>query len=92
MIFLFLHLQVSENSQVLIIPDVIVYGDIYCTESRLTFSGNCMNVESSSVNATEETFSCEWTIEDIIKIESQWHLEVSSASLHLWVDGDFYDT
>ncbi|CAA7037749.1 unnamed protein product [Microthlaspi erraticum] len=77
------HEVVSENSQVLIIPDVIVYGDIYCTESRLTFSGNCMNVESSSVNATEETFSCEWTIEDIIKIESQWYLEVETAFVNV---------
>uniref|UniRef100_A0A1J3JAS1 Putative ubiquitin-like-specific protease 2A n=1 Tax=Noccaea caerulescens TaxID=107243 RepID=A0A1J3JAS1_NOCCA len=77
------HEVVSENSQVLIIPDVIVYGDIYCTKSRLAFSSNCMNVESSSVNATEETFSREWTIEDIIKIESQWYLEVETAVVNV---------
>ncbi|KAL1215843.1 putative ubiquitin-like-specific protease 2A [Cardamine amara subsp. amara] len=73
----------SENSQVLITPDVIIYGDIYCTNSKLTFSRNCMNVESSSVNATKETFSSQWTIEDIIKIESQWCLEVETAFVNV---------
>jgi sentrin-specific protease 7 len=72
-----------ENAQVLIIPDVIIYGDIYCTNSKLTFSRNCMNVESSSVNATKGTFSCQWTIEDIIKIESQWCLEVETAFVNV---------
>ncbi|KFK29984.1 hypothetical protein AALP_AA7G202600 [Arabis alpina] len=73
----------SENSQVLINPDVVVYGDIYCTNSKLTFSRNCMNVESSSVNATKETFCCRWTIEDIIRIESQWCLEVETAFVNV---------
>ena len=84
-LFLFLHIQDPENAQVLIIPDVIIYGDIYCTNSKLTFSRNCMNVESSSVNATKGTFSCQWTIEDIIKIESQWCLEVSSVRSSFYV-------
>lgn len=79
LILLCLHLQDSENSQVLIIPDVIIYGDIYCTNSKLTFSRNCVSVESSSVNATKGTFSCQWTIEDIVRIESQWCSEVISA-------------
>ncbi|CAH2077000.1 unnamed protein product [Thlaspi arvense] len=73
----------SENSQVLIFPDVIVYGDIYCTNSKLTFSRDCMNVESSSVNATTETFGCQWTIEDIIRIESQWCSEVETAFVNV---------
>ncbi|CAH8274455.1 unnamed protein product [Arabidopsis lyrata] len=72
-----------ENAQVLIIPDVIVYGDIYCTNSKLTFSRNCISVESSSVNATKGTFSSQWTIEDIIKIESQWCLEVETAFVNV---------
>jgi sentrin-specific protease 7 len=42
-----------------------------------------MNVESSSVNATKGTFSCQWTIEDIIKIESQWCLEVETAFVNV---------
>ncbi|KAL0833589.1 hypothetical protein Bca101_085478 [Brassica carinata] len=73
----------SENSQVLIIPDVIIYGDIYCTNSKLTFSRNCMSVESSSVNATKGTFSCQWTIEDIVRIESQWCSEVETALVNV---------
>ncbi|VVB10515.1 unnamed protein product [Arabis nemorensis] len=73
----------SENPKVLINPDVIVYGDIYCTNSKLTFSSNCMNVESSSVNATKGTFSCQWKIEDIIRIESQWCLEVETAFVNV---------
>ncbi|KAL0872660.1 hypothetical protein Bca101_022365 [Brassica carinata] len=69
----------SENSQVLIIPDFIIYGDIYCTNSKLTFSRNCMSFESSSVNATKVTFSCQWAIEDIVRIESQWCSELETA-------------
>ncbi|EOA16067.1 hypothetical protein CARUB_v10004200mg [Capsella rubella] len=72
-----------ENAQLLITPDVIIYGDIYCTNSKLTFSRSCMNVESSSVNATKGTFSCQWRIEDIIKIESQWCLEVETAFVNV---------
>ncbi|XP_010432536.1 PREDICTED: probable ubiquitin-like-specific protease 2A isoform X1 [Camelina sativa] len=72
-----------EIAQVLINPDVIIYGDIYCTNSKLTFSRSCMNVESSSVNATKGTFSCQWRIEDIIKIESQWCLEVETAFVNV---------
>lgn len=78
MLFIFLYFQDSENSQVLIIPDFIIYGDTYCTNSKLTFSRNCMSVESSSVNATKGTFSCRWAIEDIVRIESQWCSEVIS--------------
>ncbi|XP_024005394.1 probable ubiquitin-like-specific protease 2A [Eutrema salsugineum] len=77
------HEVASENSQVLILPDVIIYGDIYCTNSKLTFSRNCMNVESSSVNATKETFCCQWKIEEIIRIESQWCSEVEAAFVNV---------
>ncbi|KAF8045132.1 hypothetical protein N665_5560s0001, partial [Sinapis alba] len=73
----------SENSQVLIIPDFIIYGDIYCTNSKLTFSRNCMSVESSSVNATKGTFSCHWEIKDIFRIESQWCSEVETAVVNV---------
>ncbi|KAL0726395.1 hypothetical protein Bca4012_022488 [Brassica carinata] len=73
----------SENSHVLIIPDFIIYGDIYCTNSKLTFSRNCMSVESSSVNATKGTFSCQWAIEDIVRIESQWCSEVETALVNV---------
>ncbi|KAF2585503.1 hypothetical protein F2Q70_00034008 [Brassica cretica] len=73
----------SENPQVLIIPDVIIYGEIYCTNSKLTFSRNCMTVESSSVNATKGTFSCQWAIEDIVRIESQWCSEVETAFVNV---------
>ncbi|KAJ4873529.1 Cysteine proteinases superfamily protein [Raphanus sativus] len=73
----------SENSHVLIIPDFIIYGDIYCTNSKLTFSRNCMSVESSSVNATKGTFSCKWAIEDIVRIESQWCSELETAVVNV---------
>ncbi|KAJ0252020.1 ubiquitin-like-specific protease 2A [Hirschfeldia incana] len=73
----------SKSSQVLIIPDFIIYGDIYCTNSKLTFSCNCMSVESSSVNATKGTFSCQWAIEDIVRIESQWCSEVETAVVNV---------
>ncbi|CAH8384557.1 unnamed protein product [Eruca vesicaria subsp. sativa] len=82
--FIFLHLQDSETSQVIMIPDFIIYGEIYCTNSKLTFSRNCMRIESSSVNATTGTFSCQWEIEDIVRIESQWCSEVvGTASVNV---------
>lgn len=69
------------NNAVVISPDFILNGDMYYTESQVTFSCNCIKVEGSTVNGTKETFSFEWSIDDIISIESTWCGRVSSLEL-----------
>ncbi|XP_010530649.1 PREDICTED: probable ubiquitin-like-specific protease 2A isoform X2 [Tarenaya hassleriana] len=46
-------------------------------------SDSYVEVEGSSVNATKGTFRCQWAVEDIFKIESQWSLEVETAIVNL---------
>lgn len=61
---------------VTVLPDFILYGDMYCTASRLTFSRSCIKLEGSIVNGTSETFSFQWAAGDIVTIESHWCAEV----------------
>lgn len=65
------------NNAVVVFPDVILYEDIYCTDSRLTFSRSYIRVEGSIVNGAKGTFNVEWAISDIISIESEWCQRVS---------------
>ncbi|KAK0590747.1 hypothetical protein LWI29_031205 [Acer saccharum] len=71
------------NMTVVVSPDFIVYRDIYCTESRLTFSCSCIKLEGSTVNGTKEKYNFEWAIGDVTKIESEWCGEVESAMINL---------
>ncbi|KAK3185160.1 hypothetical protein Dsin_032446 [Dipteronia sinensis] len=71
------------NITVVVSPDFIVYRDIYCTESRLTFSCSCIKLEGSTVNGTKEKYNFEWAIGDVTKIESEWCGEVESAMINL---------
>ncbi|KAL5855045.1 hypothetical protein ACOSQ4_004847 [Xanthoceras sorbifolium] len=71
------------NMTVVVSPDFIVYRDIYCTETRLTFSCSCIKVEGSTVNGTKGTINFEWAIGDVTKIESKWCGEVESAVINL---------
>ncbi|KAI9177406.1 hypothetical protein LWI28_014836 [Acer negundo] len=71
------------NMTVVVSPDFIVYRDIYCTESRLTFSCSCIKLEGSTVNGTKQKYNFEWAIGDVTKIESEWCGEVESAMINL---------
>ncbi|KAJ8768876.1 hypothetical protein K2173_023871 [Erythroxylum novogranatense] len=71
--------------EVFIFPDFFLFGDLYCTESRLIFSESCIRVEASTVNGTKGKFNARWPIIDIIKVESQWcrRVETAIVNLHL---------
>ncbi|XP_020537888.1 probable ubiquitin-like-specific protease 2A isoform X2 [Jatropha curcas] len=71
------------NNAVVIFPDFILYDDIYCTESRLTFSSSCISVEGSTVNGAKGSFKAKWAIGDIMSIESEWWGRVETAMLNL---------
>ncbi|KAK9286910.1 hypothetical protein L1049_015317 [Liquidambar formosana] len=75
----------NVNMTVVVSPDFIMYGDIYCTESLLTFSCCTIKLEGSIVNGSKRKFSFEWTIDDIVNIESQWcgRVETAIINLHL---------
>uniref|UniRef100_A0A2P2M0A4 Putative ubiquitin-like-specific protease 2A isoform X2 n=1 Tax=Rhizophora mucronata TaxID=61149 RepID=A0A2P2M0A4_RHIMU len=60
------------NKAVIVFPDFILFGDLYCTESRLTFSRCCIKVEGSTVNGEKGTFNAEWPVGDIVDFESEW--------------------
>lgn len=63
---------------VTVFPDFILYGDTYCTETRLTFSCSCIKLEGSLVNGISETFNFEWATGDIVTVESHWCEMVSN--------------
>ncbi|KAJ9174962.1 hypothetical protein P3X46_013554 [Hevea brasiliensis] len=72
------------NNAVVVFPDFILYEDMYCTESRLTFLRSCIRVEGSIVNGATGTFNIEWALDDVISIESEWCRRVETAMINLY--------
>ncbi|KAI4296439.1 hypothetical protein L6164_036396 [Bauhinia variegata] len=64
-----------------VVPDFVMYGNIYSTQSWLTFSCESIRLEESTVNGNRTSFELEWTVEDIIKIESCWCDQVKTAMI-----------
>jgi sentrin-specific protease 7 len=60
-----------------VFPDFIIYGDVYCTKCRLTFSNRCIKLEGSTVNGLKENINFEWDIGAITRIKSEWSGRVS---------------
>ncbi|KAJ6860177.1 ubiquitin-like-specific protease 2B isoform X2 [Populus alba x Populus x berolinensis] len=71
------------NSTVAVFPDYILCGDIYGTESCLTFSGSSIRMEGSTANGVKGIFNAEWNLDDIISIESEWCEMVTTAMVYL---------
>jgi sentrin-specific protease 7 len=65
-------LQDYTNYTVAVFPDYILCGDIYGTESCLTFSGSSIRMEGSTANGVKGIFNAEWNLDDLISIESEW--------------------
>ncbi|XP_043713348.1 probable ubiquitin-like-specific protease 2B [Telopea speciosissima] len=62
----------NANTAIAVSPDFVRYGDGYSTESLLTFSCSFIKLEVLTTCGNKESFSFEWTIDDLIGIESQW--------------------
>ncbi|XP_031263904.1 probable ubiquitin-like-specific protease 2A isoform X2 [Pistacia vera] len=71
------------KKKVIVFPDFILYREMYCTMSRITFSCSSIKVEGSTVNGTNGTLSFECNVGDIIKIQSAWHGRVETAIINL---------
>ncbi|KAJ0078392.1 hypothetical protein Patl1_37126 [Pistacia atlantica] len=71
------------KKKVIVFPDFILYREMYCTMSRITFSCSSIKVEGSTVNGTSGTLSFECNVGDIIKIQSAWHGRVETAIINL---------
>ncbi|OMO85248.1 Peptidase C48, SUMO/Sentrin/Ubl1 [Corchorus capsularis] len=73
----------TENVQVVIAPDFILYKGIYSTECQLTFSKTSLKCKGLTVNGTKKKFSFVWTVGDIISIEAQWCEGLETAIINL---------
>ncbi|OMO63498.1 Peptidase C48, SUMO/Sentrin/Ubl1 [Corchorus olitorius] len=73
----------TENVQVVIAPDFMLYKGIYSTECQLIFSKTSLKCKGLTVNGTKKKFSFVWTVGDIISIEAQWWEGVETAIINL---------
>ncbi|KAF9679043.1 hypothetical protein SADUNF_Sadunf07G0099000 [Salix dunnii] len=71
------------NNTVAVFPDYILCGDVYGAEYCLTFSGSSIRMEGSTANGVKGIFNAEWTIGDIISIESEWCGMVTTAMVYI---------
>ncbi|CAM8937677.1 unnamed protein product [Rhodiola kirilowii] len=71
------------NKKVVVSPDSIMYENIYCTDSTLTFTACTVELVGSFVDLNKETFCFEWPVTTILKIESQWCPDVETAVIKL---------
>ncbi|XP_054801820.1 probable ubiquitin-like-specific protease 2A isoform X2 [Prosopis cineraria] len=78
----------GEKKVVDVNPDFILYGDIYSTDSRLTFSCSSVKLEGSAVNGSGETYKFEWSIDNVIKIVSCWCEQVETAMINLFLTSE----
>ncbi|XP_027774375.1 probable ubiquitin-like-specific protease 2A isoform X2 [Solanum pennellii] len=78
---------------VVVKPDHIMYEDTYSTSSILTFSCSSIKLEGSF--GMKLPFTSEWTLCDIITINSEWCKSVETALVELYLkckDSDVYNT
>ncbi|KAL6964223.1 Ulp1 peptidase [Sarracenia purpurea var. burkii] len=71
------------ETTVVVSPDYIIYEARHCPKSLLIFSCCRIKVEGSLACGTKGPFSFEWTVGDIINIESQWYAQVETAVINL---------
>uniref|UniRef100_A0A0V0HZB6 Putative ovule protein n=1 Tax=Solanum chacoense TaxID=4108 RepID=A0A0V0HZB6_SOLCH len=74
-------------------PDHIMYEDTYSTSSILTFSCSSIKLEGSF--GMRLPFTSEWTLCDIITINSEWCKSVETALVELYLkskDSDVANT
>ncbi|PIA52315.1 hypothetical protein AQUCO_01000286v1 [Aquilegia coerulea] len=73
------------NMAVVLHPDYLIYKDLYCTESSLSFSSNCIKLEGQNAYGRKQFISYEWSNVDIIDIESRWYARVETALIKLLI-------
>ncbi|KAM7479032.1 hypothetical protein LguiA_027245 [Lonicera macranthoides] len=71
------------QTMVVLFPNYIIYGDIYSSESRLTFSRSCIKLDGSTLYGAKAPFSLLWAVTDILNIDAQWCEQLKTATLNL---------
>ncbi|XVF67282.1 hypothetical protein PTKIN_Ptkin10aG0108300 [Pterospermum kingtungense] len=77
------HESETENAEVVVSPDFMLFRGNYCTEGQLTFSKTSLKFDGLTVNGTKEKFSFIWTVGDIISIAAEWIERVQTAIMNL---------
>ncbi|KAK9097163.1 hypothetical protein Sjap_022660 [Stephania japonica] len=75
----------ENNMAVDVVPDYLIYGDRYCTESLLTFSCSGIKLEGRNACGSKELLCFEWEITEIDEIKSQWFARVETALVNLCI-------
>uniref|UniRef100_A0A7N0TW01 Ubiquitin-like protease family profile domain-containing protein n=1 Tax=Kalanchoe fedtschenkoi TaxID=63787 RepID=A0A7N0TW01_KALFE len=78
----------TRKRKVVVYPDSIMYGNISCTDSILTFKTNTIKLKGPFVDKNKETFCFEWSINILLKIESQWWQDVETAVIKLYFQSE----
>ncbi|XP_026664344.2 probable ubiquitin-like-specific protease 2B isoform X2 [Phoenix dactylifera] len=73
---------VDDNMAVIVFPDYVIYKNMLCGDSRLTFFTDCIKIECSDVSGNGK-FVLECAIADIIYIHRQWSGSVEAALVKL---------
>ncbi|KAM3219792.1 putative ubiquitin-like-specific protease 2A isoform X1 [Capsicum annuum] len=73
--------QCDTKVPVVVKPDHIMYEDTYSTSSVLTFS--CSSIKLEGFFGTKLPFTSEWTLCDILTINSEWCKSVETALVEL---------
>ncbi|KAG1358692.1 putative ubiquitin-like-specific protease [Cocos nucifera] len=76
--------MVGDNMAIIVFPDYVIYKNMLCGESRLTFFTDCIKIEFSDASGNGK-FVLECAIADIIYIYRQWSGSVEAALVKLCV-------
>lgn len=67
-----------------IFADYVIHGGISYGESQVVFSADCIKIKCSDAIGSDEKFSSEWAVADIVHIVCRWSGSVSFGHLVLF--------
>ncbi|URE25651.1 Ulp1 protease family, C-terminal catalytic domain [Musa troglodytarum] len=80
----------SNQMGIKIFPDYVIHGSTSYGESQVVFSADCIKIKCSDAIGSDEKFSSEWAVADIVHIVCRWSgsfLEVRfSVNDMCWMD------
>ncbi|URE25660.1 Ulp1 protease family, C-terminal catalytic domain [Musa troglodytarum] len=73
----------SNQMGIKIFPDYVIHGSTSYGESQVVFSADCIKIKCSDAIGSDEKFSSEWAVADIVHIVCRWSGSVTTASVKL---------
>ncbi|XP_009415107.2 probable ubiquitin-like-specific protease 2B isoform X2 [Musa acuminata AAA Group] len=73
----------SNQMGIKIFADYVIHGGISYGESQVVFSADCIKIKCSDAIGSDEKFSSEWAVADIVHIVCRWSGSVTTASVKL---------